>query len=68
MSSKPTNVLFILSDEHTRDVTGCYAQAFADQKAKIERFGGVEVLIARGDFGYSPAPGEKPVFATTLEA
>jgi len=44
------------------------AQAFADQKAKIARFGGVDALIARGDFGYSPAPGEKPVFATTLEA
>ncbi len=42
--------------------------AFADQQAKIERFGGVEVLIERGDFGYSPAPGEKPAFATTLEA
>jgi hypothetical protein len=25
------------------------AQAFADQKAKIERFGGVEALIKRGD-------------------
>jgi choline-sulfatase len=24
MSQKPTNVLFILSDEHTRDVAGCY--------------------------------------------
>ncbi len=44
------------------------AAAFADQKAKIERCGGVEALIRRGDFGYSPAPGEKPVFATTLEA
>jgi choline-sulfatase len=44
------------------------AQAFADQKAKIERFGGVEALIKRGDFGYSPAPGQKPVFATMLEA
>ena len=42
--------------------------AFADQRAKIERFGGVEALIRRGDFGYSPAPGQKPVFATTLEA
>jgi len=44
------------------------AQAFADQQAKIVRFGGVEALIARGDFGYSPAPGETAVFATTLEA
>ncbi|MGE0314345.1 MAG: sulfatase-like hydrolase/transferase [Lautropia sp.] len=42
--------------------------AFADQQAKIERAGGVQALLARGDFGYSPAPGQKPVFATTLEA
>ena len=44
------------------------AKAFADQKAKIDRFGGVEALIKRGDFGYSPAPGQKAEFATTLEA
>ena len=44
------------------------AQAFTDQRAKIERFGGVEALVKRGDFGYSPAPGQKPAFATTLEA
>lgn len=44
------------------------ARAFADQEAKIARNGGVEALIKRGDFGYSPAPGQKPVFATTLEA
>uniref|UniRef100_UPI004047815B sulfatase-like hydrolase/transferase n=1 Tax=Limnohabitans sp. TaxID=1907725 RepID=UPI004047815B len=50
------------------DPTAVNAQAFADQMAKIERFGGIDALTARGDFGYSPAPGEKPVFATTLEA
>ena len=44
------------------------AKAFADQKAKIEKNGGVAALIERGDFGYSPAPGQKPIFATTLEA
>jgi hypothetical protein len=44
------------------------ARAFADQEAKIARNGGVDALIKRGDFGYSPAPGQKPVFATTLEA
>lgn len=44
------------------------ARAFADQEAKIARNGGVEALIKRGDFGYSPAPGQKPVFATSLEA
>lgn len=44
------------------------ARAFADQRAKIERFGGVEALLKRGDFGYSPAPGHQPGFASTLEA
>ena len=44
------------------------ARAFADQEAKIARFGGVEALVKRGDFGYSPAPGQKPVFATRIEA
>ncbi|MBM3627705.1 MAG: sulfatase [Alphaproteobacteria bacterium] len=44
------------------------ARAFADQEAKIARHGGVEALIRRGDFGYSPAPGQKPVFATRIEA
>lgn len=44
------------------------ARAFADQEAKIARSGGVDALIARGDFGYSPAPGQKPVFATRIEA
>jgi len=44
------------------------ARAFADQEAKIAKHGGREALIKRGDFGYSPAPGQKPVFATRLEA
>ena len=44
------------------------ARAFSDQEAKIARFGGVDALIKRGDFGYSPAPGQKPVFATRIEA
>lgn len=44
------------------------ANAFADQASKIQAQGGVEVLLKRGDFGYSPAPGQKPVFATSLEA
>lgn len=44
------------------------ARAFADQESRILRHGGVEVLIQRGDFGYSPAPGQKPVFASSVEA
>ncbi|MGA1286742.1 MAG: sulfatase-like hydrolase/transferase [Rubrivivax sp.] len=52
----------------TIDPEAVNSNAFADQRAKIERHGGVQALIERGDFGYSPAPGQKPVFATTLEA
>jgi choline-sulfatase len=44
------------------------ARAFADQEAKIARHGGVVALAKRGDFGYSPAPGETPVFASRVEA
>lgn len=36
--------------------------AFQDQDAKIEAFGGVEAVRKRGDFGYTPAPGQVPVF------
>lgn len=37
-------------------------QAFDDQAAMIERHGGREALLTQGDFGYTPAPGEKPQF------
>ena len=37
-------------------------RAFADQAARIEAHGGREAIIARGDFGYTPAPGQTPVF------
>lgn len=36
--------------------------AFDDQAAKLEQFGGREEILKRGDFGYSPPPGEKPEF------
>jgi choline-sulfatase len=39
------------------------AQAFADQRARIAAHGGVEAIMKRGDFGYTPAPGEKAKFA-----
>lgn len=39
------------------------AQAFADQRARIAAHGGVEAITRRGDFGYTPAPGERPAFA-----
>jgi choline-sulfatase len=37
------------------------AEAFADQRRRIAEHGGREAIIARGDYGYTPAPGEKPV-------
>ena len=33
------------------------ALAKADQRARIEAFGGREAILKRGSFGYSPAPG-----------
>ena len=38
------------------------AQAKADQKALIERFGGETQVRERGFFENSPVPGEKPAF------
>jgi choline-sulfatase len=38
------------------------ARAFADQERKIAEHGGPEAIRQRGDFGYTPAPGQTPVF------
>ena len=38
------------------------AQAFRDQAAKIEAFGGVESVRRRGEFPHTPAPGEQARF------
>ena len=38
------------------------ALAKRDQGERIERNGGREKILARGSFGNTPAPGEKPVF------
>jgi choline-sulfatase len=38
------------------------AQAKADQRAKIEAFGGEDAVRQRGAFDNSPVPGEKPAF------
>jgi choline-sulfatase len=38
------------------------ARAFADQERKIAEHGGPEAIKNRGDFGYTPAPGQTPVF------
>jgi choline-sulfatase len=38
------------------------ARAKADQRAKVEAFGGRDAVIARGTFDNSPVPGEEPSF------
>ncbi len=37
-------------------------RAFRDQQARIEANGGLEAIRTRGDFGYTPAPGQAPLF------
>jgi choline-sulfatase len=36
------------------------AEAFADQRRRIALHGGRDAVLERGDYGYTPAPGEKP--------
>ena len=36
------------------------AEAFADQRRRIALNGGRDAVMERGDYGYTPAPGEKP--------
>jgi choline-sulfatase len=40
------------------------AEAFADQRRLIAQHGGVDAILSRGDFSYTPAPGEKPVLVS----
>lgn len=42
------------------DPESASALAFADQAALLDRHGGLQEVLKRGDYGYSPAPGEKP--------
>ena len=37
-------------------------RAKSEQLEKIEKDGGIENILSRGDFGYSPAPGQKKEF------
>ncbi|MAL21555.1 MAG: sulfatase, partial [Crocinitomicaceae bacterium] len=37
-------------------------RAKKEQRQKIEKHGGVNKILSRGDFGYSPAPGQSPKF------
>jgi hypothetical protein len=70
---KPTNLLFILSDEHNKRVAGCYGHPMvgrptstpsprADQRMHIEKNGGKEAILKRGHFRYSPPPGAKAAY------
>jgi choline-sulfatase len=43
------------------DPAAVNAEAFADQRRRIAAHGGRDAILARGDFSYTPAPGEKPV-------
>ena len=44
----------------TVDPEQASALAFEDQAAALANYGGAEEVLKRGDYGYSPAPGEKP--------
>ena len=39
--------------------------AFADQRRRIAAHGGAQAILQRGDYSYTPAPGEKPVLVVT---
>jgi choline-sulfatase len=39
------------------------ARAFADQDARIKALGGLDAVLGRGNFPYTPAPGEAPKIA-----
>jgi choline-sulfatase len=41
------------------------ADAFADQRRRIALNGGRDAVLQRGDYGYTPAPGEKPARVVT---
>lgn len=41
------------------------AEAFADQRRRIAEYGGAEAIKRRGDYSYTPAPGETPVLVVT---
>lgn len=44
------------------DPDAAHGQALADQARRIAELGGREAIVKRGSFGYSPAPGTKPVY------
>jgi choline-sulfatase len=44
------------------DPVAADALAKADQRARIQAFGGREAILGRGSFGYTPAPGTQAVY------
>ncbi|SIN76457.1 sulfatase-like hydrolase/transferase [Vannielia litorea] len=50
------------------DPSRVHNRALADQSALLEKMGGVEKVIARGDFGFSPPPGVTASFAASGNA
>tara|TARA_A100001037_G_scaffold83142_1_gene75200 strand:+ start:22971 stop:24443 length:1473 start_codon:yes stop_codon:yes gene_type:complete len=50
------------------DPAAANEQAFADQQAKIESLGGLEAVMTRGNYPYTPAPGEAPKLAEVTSA
>ena len=49
---------------HICDPEAVSAEAFANQRRRIAQYGGVEAILAHGDYSYTPAPGEKPVLVS----
>ena len=64
LGESPTHVdVIAMCDGKLREVVDPKAateQAFADQAQKIAEHGGEDAIKSRGDFGYTPAPGERP--------
>ena len=47
---------------HILDPEAVDRRAHAEQEARIAQFGGRQAILARGSFGYSPIPGDKPIY------
>ena len=66
MASNPDykSVLDIFYDDlkNICDPEAVNLRAKKEQEEKIRLHGGIDNIMERGDFGYSPAPGQKPKF------
>lgn len=50
------------------DAVAVHERAMADQQSLINTLGGVDSIIERGDFGFSPPPGITATFAKSTDA